>query len=62
MLKSVRCKMAWRARSTYLSQAQQLLVDMGVDPRAWIHAMATPKEQLYLFSQEELADLNWVTN
>lgn len=44
------------------SQAQQLLVDMGVDPRAWIHAMATPKEQLYLFSQEELAELDWVTN
>jgi hypothetical protein len=44
------------------SQAQQLLVDMGVDPRAWIHAMATPKEQLYLFSQDELSDLKWVTN
>ncbi len=44
------------------SQAQQLLVDMGVDPRAWIHAMATPKEQLYLFTQEELSDLDWVTN
>jgi hypothetical protein len=44
------------------SQAQQLLVDMGVDPRAWIHAMATPKEQLYLFNQDELTDLNWVTD
>jgi hypothetical protein len=44
------------------SEAQQLLVDMGVDPRAWIHAMATPKEQLYLFNQEELADLDWITD
>jgi hypothetical protein len=43
------------------SEAQQLLVDMGVDPRAWIHAMATPKEQLYVFSEEELAELDWVT-
>ncbi|MFK7793026.1 MAG: hypothetical protein AB8B88_10200 [Devosiaceae bacterium] len=44
------------------SQAQQLLVDMGVDPRAWIHAMATPKEQLYVFSQDELAELDWITD
>ena len=44
------------------SQAQQLLVDMGVDPRAWIYAMATPKEQLYLFTQDELGELDWVTD
>jgi hypothetical protein len=43
------------------SQAQQLLDDMGVDPRAWIHAMATPKEELYLFTDEELEDYSWVT-
>lgn len=43
------------------SQAQQLLDDMGVDPRAWIHAMATPKEQLYLFTPEEMTDYRWIT-
>ncbi|MEM6382615.1 MAG: hypothetical protein AAF739_08080 [Pseudomonadota bacterium] len=44
------------------SQAQQLLDDMGVDPRAWIEAMATPPEQLYVFSDEELDELNWRTS
>ncbi|MEM6710704.1 MAG: hypothetical protein AAF590_00290 [Pseudomonadota bacterium] len=44
------------------SLAQQTLVDMGVDPRAWIFAMATPRDQLYVFNQEELVDLNWVTD
>lgn len=43
------------------SQAQQMLDDMGVDPRAWIHAMATPKEELYLFTAEELDEYDWVT-
>ncbi|MEM1287373.1 MAG: hypothetical protein AAGH60_03380 [Pseudomonadota bacterium] len=41
------------------SQAQQLLDDMGVDPRAWIHAMATPPDQVYVFTEEELDDLGW---
>ncbi|MEO1067076.1 MAG: hypothetical protein AAFW47_06840 [Pseudomonadota bacterium] len=41
------------------AEAQQLLVDMGVDPRAWIEAMATPKDQLYLFTDEEIQDLKW---
>lgn len=43
------------------SQAQQMLDDMGVDPRAWIHAMATPKEELYLFTADELEEYSWVT-
>lgn len=43
------------------SEAQQMLDDMGVDPRAWIHAMATPKEELYLFTAEELEEYSWVT-
>lgn len=42
------------------AEAQKLLVDMGVDPRAWIEAMATPKDQLYLFTEKEIAYLNWV--
>lgn len=44
------------------SQAQQLLDDMGVDPRAWIHAMATPPDRLYVFSSEELASYQWTTD
>ncbi|MBA4782006.1 MAG: hypothetical protein H2045_02130 [Rhizobiales bacterium] len=42
------------------ADAQQLLIEMGVDPRAWIEAMATPKDKLYLFSDKEIADLKWV--
>lgn len=42
------------------AEAQQLLIDMGVDPRAWIEAMATPKDKLYLFSEKEIAELKWV--
>ncbi|MEL6422365.1 MAG: hypothetical protein AAFQ42_07965 [Pseudomonadota bacterium] len=34
--------------------SQQHLVDMGVDPRVWIHAMRTPKEKLYIFTPEQL--------
>jgi len=41
------------------AEAQQLLIEMGVDPRAWIHAMATPKDKLYLFTDREIEALNW---
>lgn len=41
------------------AQAQQLLVEMGVDPQAWIQAMATPKDQLYLFTDKEIKVFNW---
>ena len=41
------------------ADAQELLVDMGVDPRAWIKAMATSKDQLYLFTEKEIEELNW---
>ena len=27
---------------------------MGIDPRAWVHAMKTPTNQLYLFTRKEL--------
>ncbi|MBV6658201.1 MAG: hypothetical protein KI785_10600 [Devosiaceae bacterium] len=43
------------------SQAQQLLDDMGVDARAWIHAMATPPQQLYVFTPDEFSDYAWST-
>ena len=40
---------------------QEHLIEMGVDPKVWIHAMATPKEQLYVFTAEELEELKLVT-
>lgn len=43
------------------ADAQQLLVDMGVDPRAWIKAMMTPKDKLYLFTEEEVKDFKLST-
>ncbi|MEM8798137.1 MAG: hypothetical protein AAGE61_21405 [Pseudomonadota bacterium] len=44
------------------AEAQMLLVDMGVDPRAWIEAMATPKDRLYLFTEQEIEDFGWTTS
>ncbi|MBZ8134724.1 hypothetical protein [Afifella sp. IM 167] len=43
------------------AEAQELLVDFGVDPRVWIRAMQTPKDRLYLFTPEELAEYDLVT-
>ncbi len=36
------------------ARVQQHLVEMGVDSRAWIHAMETPSDQLYIFTPKEL--------
>jgi hypothetical protein len=36
------------------AQCEEYLVSMGVDPGAWIKAMQTPKERLYVFTPEEL--------
>jgi hypothetical protein len=43
------------------AEAQNLLADLGVDPLAWTHAMETPREQLYLFTPEELLELRLAT-
>lgn len=43
------------------AEAQSRLVEFGVDPRVWIHAMQTPKDQLYLFTPEELIELRLAT-
>lgn len=40
---------------------QSHLVEMGVDARAWIHAMQTPSNQLYVFTYDELTEYNLVT-
>jgi len=41
--------------------SQQHLVDMGVDPRVWIHAMRTPKDKLYIFTPEQLEEYKLAT-
>ncbi|MEL6748010.1 MAG: hypothetical protein AAFO79_09395 [Pseudomonadota bacterium] len=43
------------------AQCQQLLVDMGVDPRVWILAMATPHAQLHVMTAQELTELKLLT-
>lgn len=42
--------------------SQQHLVDMGVDPRVWIHAMRTPKDKLYIFTPEQLDEYKLATS
>jgi hypothetical protein len=41
--------------------AQDLLKELGVDPLVWTRAMATPKEKLYLFTPEEMIELELAT-
>jgi hypothetical protein len=40
---------------------QKYLVEMGVDPRLWIHAMETPKAELYRLKPDELLALKLAT-
>jgi hypothetical protein len=44
------------------ASAQSYLRDMGVDLGVWVHAMETPKDELYYFSAKELLDLRLVTD
>jgi hypothetical protein len=43
------------------ARCQRYLADMGVDLKMWVHAMETPKDRLFIFSANELRDLNIVT-
>jgi hypothetical protein len=43
------------------AQCQQYLRDMGIDLEVWIHAMETPREQLYYFRPDELLALKLAT-
>ncbi|MYZ49919.1 ATP-dependent Clp protease proteolytic subunit [Propylenella binzhouense] len=43
------------------AEAQFLLDELGVDPRVWVHAMATPKSKLYLFTPDELTKYHLAT-
>ena len=41
---------------------QRLFVDMGIELEAWIHAMATPKHKLYVFTRAELKRYRLIGN
>jgi hypothetical protein len=43
------------------ADCQKFLVEMGVDPRLWIHAMETPKDELYRLKPDELLSLKLAT-
>lgn len=43
------------------AKCQELLVEMGVDVRVWVHAMATPSDELYVFTPDEMAQYQLVT-
>jgi hypothetical protein len=57
------------ARQDTMSEAQRVsarcqryLADMGIDLKMWVHAMETPKDRLFIFSANELRELNIVTS
>ena len=43
------------------ADVQKYLAEMGVDLRLWVHAMETPKEQLYFLKPDELISLKLAT-
>jgi len=46
---------------TISADIQSHFVEMGVDARAWIHAMKTPSDQLYIFTPDELTEYKLAT-
>ncbi len=44
------------------AQCQSYLRDMGVDLGVWVHAMETPKEELFYFTPDELLALKLATS
>jgi hypothetical protein len=44
------------------ARCQRYLGDMGVNLRAWVHAMETPHDKLFIFTPDELKSLNVVTS
>jgi hypothetical protein len=43
------------------AECQRYLRDMGIDSMVWIHAMETPKDELFYFKPAELLSLKLVT-
>lgn len=44
------------------AECQRYLLEMGVDPRVWIHAMETPPAELFYFTTDELVELGLATS
>jgi hypothetical protein len=43
------------------ARCQRYLGDMGINLQAWVHAMETPHDKLFIFKPDELKSLNIVT-
>jgi hypothetical protein len=43
------------------AECQRHLVAMGVDPRVWMHAMETPPDKIFYFTQDELEEYRLAT-
>ncbi len=43
------------------AECQRYLRDMGVDSQVWVHAMETPKDELFYFRPDELISLKLAT-
>jgi hypothetical protein len=46
---------------TISARCQRYLGDMGISLQAWVHAMETPHDMLFVFKPDELKALNFVT-
>jgi hypothetical protein len=44
------------------ARCQRYLGDMGISLQAWVHAMETPHDKLFIFKPDELKSLNIVTS
>ena len=43
------------------AECQKYLLEMGIDPLVWVHAMETPKDELFYFKPDELVRLKLAT-
>jgi len=43
------------------AECQRFLIEMGIDPLVWVHAMETPKDELFYFTPDEMVDLKLAT-
>src|ERR1700704_3542678 len=43
------------------AECQKYLLEMGIDPMVWVHAMETPTDQLFYFTRDELFKLRLAT-
>ena len=62
-LRRERCDSCQRhgRRATCFGGGQRYLREMGIDLEVWVHAMETPKDQLYYFKPDELLKLKLAT-